>query len=271
MRIGVKPGQWGWSFHDLAASWTAAEEAGFGILSCFDHVTSSPEGLAAWDAPSLVTAMAGVTQRIRLSVDVVNTALRHPYLLAAQLAVAQAASAGRLEVGLGTGSFHLARFDHHAIGRPFPAFGERLARLAACCQILPALWRGDSVTDENLGLQAASLGPIGIDPPPIVVGGVSERTMQVAAQYADGWSATETDHERYAELVHRMEETCRRVGRERPISRTVQIAAWKIDLGKAREVVERMEEAGATTALFPLHGPEQRGPDAVMRLADAVL
>ena len=40
MRIGVKPGQWGWSFDELVASWQAAEEAGFDILSCFDHVSA---------------------------------------------------------------------------------------------------------------------------------------------------------------------------------------------------------------------------------------
>ena len=40
MQIGVKPGQWGWSFDELTASWRAAEEAGFDLLSCFDHVSA---------------------------------------------------------------------------------------------------------------------------------------------------------------------------------------------------------------------------------------
>jgi len=47
MRIGVKPGQWGWSYEELEASWQAAEECGFDLISCFDHVTDAPEGLAA--------------------------------------------------------------------------------------------------------------------------------------------------------------------------------------------------------------------------------
>jgi hypothetical protein len=77
VRIGVKPGQWEWSCEDLQTSWRVAEEAGFGVISCFDHVTASPAGLAAWDAPSLLTAMAGVTERAALAVDVVNISLRH--------------------------------------------------------------------------------------------------------------------------------------------------------------------------------------------------
>ena len=39
----------------------------------------------------------------------------------------------------------------------------------------PALWRGETVTDDALGLDAASLGPLGIEAPPIVVGGTTER------------------------------------------------------------------------------------------------
>src|SRR5436305_466454 len=79
MRIGIKPGQWGWSFGELVASWRVADEAGFDVISCFDHVTAQPTGAAAWDAPTLLSAMAGVTIRARLAVDVLNSCLRHPF------------------------------------------------------------------------------------------------------------------------------------------------------------------------------------------------
>jgi alkanesulfonate monooxygenase SsuD/methylene tetrahydromethanopterin reductase-like flavin-dependent oxidoreductase (luciferase family) len=103
VRIGVKPGQWGWSFEELTASWEAAEECGFDLLGCFDHVTATEEGMTAWDAPTLLAAMAGRTERIGLTVWVINASLRHPFLLAGPLGVAHAASGGRLEVGLGVG------------------------------------------------------------------------------------------------------------------------------------------------------------------------
>jgi len=183
-RIGVKPGQWGWSFEELQSSWQAAEEAGFGIISCFDHVTSSPGRQAAWDAPSLLTAMAGSTGHATLAVDVVNVSLRHPFLLAAQLAVAQAASGGRIQVGLGAGSWHLARFDQQPLGLRFLPLAERCERLARCCEALPALWRGDEVTDPALGLDHASLGPLGITVPPVLVGGTSDATMTIAGPVA---------------------------------------------------------------------------------------
>jgi alkanesulfonate monooxygenase SsuD/methylene tetrahydromethanopterin reductase-like flavin-dependent oxidoreductase (luciferase family) len=187
MRLGVKPGQWGWSFEDLRAAWGIAEDCGFQHISCFDHVSASPQPLASWDAPSLLVAMAGVTSSIRLEVQVLNTSLRHPFLLAAQLAVAQAASGGRLRVGLGAGSHHLARFDHVAVGIDFPPHRERVKRLGECCRALPALWRGAVVDDPALGLVGASLGRTGIEPPPLFVGGSSEAVMSIAAQFADGW------------------------------------------------------------------------------------
>jgi alkanesulfonate monooxygenase SsuD/methylene tetrahydromethanopterin reductase-like flavin-dependent oxidoreductase (luciferase family) len=269
VRIGVKPGQWGWSFDELEASWRAAEDAGFDVLSCFDHVTASPEGLAAWDAPSLLSAMAGRTTRIRLAVEVLNASLRHPFLLAGQLAVAQAASGGRLEVGIGAGSYHLARFDHRAIGVVFPPLEERIERLETCCRVLPALWRGESVTEPTLGLAEASLGPIGIEAPPLVVGGQGEATMRVAARSGDGWNGGSAAPDRFAALGRRLEELCQEVGRRRPITRTVQLFVRDLDVAAARDLLGSLADAGADTAVFVLH--EERGPGAVERLAAAVL
>ena len=188
LRLGIKPGQWGWRFDQLTAAWERIERLGFHVVSCFDHVTAEPRGNRAWDAPTLLAAMAGRTQKITLAIDVVNVSLRHPFLLAAQLAVAQAASRGRLEVGLGAGSYGLARFDHQALGIAFPPLADRLARLDGCVRTLPRLWRGETVTDPQLDLHAASLGPLGIEPPLVIVGGASPRLLETAVRYADGWN-----------------------------------------------------------------------------------
>lgn len=268
MRVGVKPGQWGWTFRQLTESWDAAEARGFDVLSCFDHVSSSPSGLQAWDAPSLLSAMAARTERIGLGVHVINTSLRHPFLLAGQIAVAQAMSRGRLEVGLGTGSYPLARFDHVAMGIPFPPFGSRLRRLTASCRVLPALWRGEEVEDEALGLRRASLGPVAIQPPRIILGGRSEQVLRVAARYADGWNAVEPDPGRYSALCRRLDELCGEAGR-RPIAKEVQLWARELDLTAARENLQRFGDAGASTVIVVLD--KERGAEEVQRLADAVL
>jgi alkanesulfonate monooxygenase SsuD/methylene tetrahydromethanopterin reductase-like flavin-dependent oxidoreductase (luciferase family) len=267
VRIGIKPGQWGWEFDELQASWRAAEEAGFDILSCFDHATSAPGGKRAWDAPSLLVAMAGVTERIALAVHVLNASLRHPFLLAAQLSVAQAASEGRVEVGLGAGS-GFARLDHEVTGIPFPPFSERVSRLETCCRLLPALWRGEGVTEEAIPLKGASLGPPGFAPPRLSVGGASDAVMELAARYADAWNAGDPSPERFQALGRRLDELSRRVGRDRPIDRELQLFVREIDLSRARELCRRYEEAGANSLVFVLD--EERGPDWVRRVAEAV-
>jgi alkanesulfonate monooxygenase SsuD/methylene tetrahydromethanopterin reductase-like flavin-dependent oxidoreductase (luciferase family) len=269
MRVGVKPGQWGWSFEDLVACWRAAELAGFDLVSCFDHVSAAPAGLTAWDAPSLLVAMAGVTDRVALSVDVLNTSLRNPFLLAGQLAVAQAASGGRVEVGLGAGSYHLARYDHGALGVPFPAIVERRRRLLHCCRVFPALWRGEKVSDEELGLDQASLGQLEITPPPIIVGGVQAGTIEIAANEADGWNASVGDAATFARLAGEVESVCRRQGRKRPLQKNAQVFVRDINLARGRHLIADLEAAGADSVTFIL--VEERGPAAVETLAEAVL
>jgi alkanesulfonate monooxygenase SsuD/methylene tetrahydromethanopterin reductase-like flavin-dependent oxidoreductase (luciferase family) len=267
-RIGVKPGQWGWTFAELLESWRRAEELGFDIVSTFDHVTAAPEGFAAWDAPSLLVAMAAETERVRLAVDVLNTSLRHPFLLAGQLAVAQAASGGRLEVGLGLGSWGLARHDHRALGIPFPPREQRIARLRACCRVFPRLWRGEGVSDFELQLEHASLGPIAITPPPLIVGGTSDAVIAVAAEFADGWNAVVSSAAEYAALARRADDLCAEVGRQRPLARAVQVFVPAIDLGMARELVAGLVEAGADSVTFVL---VEGGVESVADLAAAVL
>jgi alkanesulfonate monooxygenase SsuD/methylene tetrahydromethanopterin reductase-like flavin-dependent oxidoreductase (luciferase family) len=267
MLVGVKPGQYGWDYHELQESWAAAEQAGFDLVACFDHVSAAPRELAAWDAPSLLTAMAAHTQRAVLSVEVINTSLRNPFLLVGQLAVAQAASGGRLRAGLGAGSLHLARFDHGAIGIPFPAHAERLRRLEVCCRVLPALWRGETVAEPALGFAGASLGPTGIKQPELYVGGSSEPLLEIAARHADGWH-TPADPAQFLVLSRRLDEICDRAGRDRPIGKAAQVFLSQVGLAGSRDVLHRLEDAGASAVTFILH--QERGAGWVRRLADAL-
>jgi alkanesulfonate monooxygenase SsuD/methylene tetrahydromethanopterin reductase-like flavin-dependent oxidoreductase (luciferase family) len=267
MRVGVKPGPYGWDYHQLQESWIAAEQAGFDMVACFDHVSAAPQGTTAWDAPSLLTAMAGCTQRIALSVEVLNASLRNPFLLGGQLAVAQAASGGRLRVGIGAGSAHLARFDHLALGISFPGHEQRIRHLQACCRVLPLLWQGATVDDPTLGLTQASLGPIAITPPDLLVGGASDAILEIAARHADGWHSP-AEPEQFPALSRRLDEICADAGRDRHLEKVAQVFIQECGLNGAQDVLRRLEDAGATAVTFILH--EERGPEWVHRLAQAL-
>jgi len=269
MRLGLKAGQWGWSLDELEAAWRVAEEAGLDLISCFDHVSGEPGNSTAWDAPTLLALMAARTERVRLAVQVLNASLRPPLLLAGQLAVVQEASRGRLEVGLGAGSFHLARFDHRVAGIPFPAHAERIRRLEACCGAFPALWRGERVTDGTLGLRDATLGPRATAPPPIVVGGTSDAVLEIAARWAEGWNASSVDPARFERLVERLVSAAERVGRTRPIDRQVQIWAREAPLERLGDLMRSFADAGADTFILVLD--EERDPRRVPRIVDALV
>jgi alkanesulfonate monooxygenase SsuD/methylene tetrahydromethanopterin reductase-like flavin-dependent oxidoreductase (luciferase family) len=227
--------------------------------------------LAAWDAVALLVAMAGETQRAHLSAYVLNATLRNTLLLASQLAVAQAASGGRIEVGLGAGGLtHLAGYGHRAAAVDPLTAPQRAARLEAACTAIPALWRGETVSDPRVGLFDACIGPLDVPPAPITVGGTSRQIMRIAAHVADGWNATGVSGpQHYERLRARMDRLCAGAGRRRPLRYSVQLFARELAAGHERSTIAAYAVAGATEIVLAL----DRGtsPDDIRRLAEAVL
>lgn len=270
MRIGIKPGVWGWTFAELDAFWSAAEEEGFGHISVFDHLLAAPAPLRAWDAPSLLIAMAARTDVPALCVDVLAVSWRNPLQLAGQLAVAQTLSGGRVEVSLGLGAKAFGRYVHDALGIAFPPREERLARLEAFCWALSALCRGERVTDQVLDLREASIGPVEMQPPRISIGGASDELLALIARACDGWNfAQSPDPARYAALVRKLEDAWAHEGRAGSPYKTVQIPVDDVDPQEARRLADGFAAVGvdALTFLFT----RERSPRRVRRLAEAVL
>jgi alkanesulfonate monooxygenase SsuD/methylene tetrahydromethanopterin reductase-like flavin-dependent oxidoreductase (luciferase family) len=141
--------------------------------------------------------------------------------------------------------------------------------LARRCERFPALWRGEAVTDPELGLEGTSLGPLGIDPPTVFVGGAAEDTLTSAVDHADGWNAVVEDAERFRELGARVDELCRDRVRARPVRKAAQVFLRDVELSRARRLVGDLDAVGAEGVTFVL--VEERGPEAVLRLAEAVL
>jgi hypothetical protein len=94
MKIDVLPFPLGCGFADLQESWRAAEEAGFHTLWAIDHATPTPDLTPSWEGSSLLVAMAARTRSIPIGVLVFDVLLRHPFVLAGSIAVAQSVSGG---------------------------------------------------------------------------------------------------------------------------------------------------------------------------------
>jgi alkanesulfonate monooxygenase SsuD/methylene tetrahydromethanopterin reductase-like flavin-dependent oxidoreductase (luciferase family) len=132
---------------------------------------------------TLLTYVAGVTDRIGLGVAVLLTALRQPVQLAKQLASLDQLSEGRLIVGLGLGS----QASFRSFGIP-PE--ERVARFEEGMRLMLAAWRGQAGFTGEFW-QAA---PARVEPaprqwprPPLWFGGFAPAALRRAARLGDGF------------------------------------------------------------------------------------
>jgi probable F420-dependent oxidoreductase len=155
-----------------------AEVAGFDIFQLGDHVGMEPSPLVG------LAAAAAATSRIRLGTLVLNNDLRHPVLLAQELATLDLVSDGRLEVGLGAGHSFT---EYSALGLTFDPPRTRKERLAESVEILRSLldgqstsWQGRHYTLEN----ATTIRPRQ-EHVPILVGVNGKTALAHAARHAD--------------------------------------------------------------------------------------
>jgi alkanesulfonate monooxygenase SsuD/methylene tetrahydromethanopterin reductase-like flavin-dependent oxidoreductase (luciferase family) len=253
VRVSVLPLPLGCAFADLDESWRAAEDSGFHGVWAIDHATATPELTPAWEATSLLVAMAARTRAIPIGVLVFDALLRHPFVLAGSVAVAQAVSGGRVRVGLGIGD-EFSRLDHVALGLPFPPFAERVSILEASCRVLPALWRGETVTEPLLGLTDATFGPPKIEAPPIVVGGGSRRVIDVAARHAQGWNLFTQEPDTFASRLELLAHAEAAAGRAKPLSKSVYLFADRVDR-ELGGVLNDFETRGADEAILVVQKP----------------
>src|SRR6516165_3831957 len=121
------------SFAELTSLARKAEAVGCSTLVVPDHL------IGQYAAIPLLAAVAAVTERLRVGTFVLNVCLRHPAVLAQDLATLDTLSGGRLEIGLGAG---WNKPEHDAIGIPFEPVGDRIRRLTEVIAILKGCFAG---------------------------------------------------------------------------------------------------------------------------------
>ncbi|MDQ3307126.1 MAG: LLM class flavin-dependent oxidoreductase, partial [Actinomycetota bacterium] len=130
-------------YRDMAR---AAEEVGFDSIWIGDHLLYRDDGRderGPWDAWSLLSALAAVTDRVRLGPLVACTAFCPPGLLARRAAAIQEISGGRFVLGLGAG---WSETEFRAFGVPFD---HRASRFIESFEIIRRLLAGERVTFEG--------------------------------------------------------------------------------------------------------------------------
>ena len=133
-----------------------AEALGFESLWAWDHILLGVEpAFPILDAPSILTAIAARTERIKLATGILVLQLRNPVVTAKVLASLDQISKGRLLVGVAAG-WYAREFD--AVGIPYKQRGRIIDR---DLDILVRPWTDDQVTlqVDELNLRQAVMLP----------------------------------------------------------------------------------------------------------------
>jgi alkanesulfonate monooxygenase SsuD/methylene tetrahydromethanopterin reductase-like flavin-dependent oxidoreductase (luciferase family) len=165
-----------------------SESLGYDLVTFQDHPYMS-DRLEVW---TLLSWVAAETDRIRLSANVLNLALRPPATLARAVASLDLLSGGRLELGLGAGAFPAAVA---AMGAQVREKGAAVRALSEAIDIIRAMWdtdsrRGVRHDGDEYQIIGAQPGPIPAHDIPIWIGGYKPKMLELIGQKGDGWLPT---------------------------------------------------------------------------------
>ena len=244
--------------HDLLHLAVAADRLGFDNFALNDGTFQmeqtrgiypySPDNRPNWDleAPyyepmTLLPALAMQTERIRFFPSVIKLPLRHPLMLAKQVATAAVMAGDRFALGVGASwapeEYEFCGLDWNKRGRLMTESIEAL-RLLLTGEMVE--YHGEVIDFERVVARPAPRKPVRI-----FLGGHHEPSLRRAARLADGWiGASPMSLEKTAADIKRLRELCDEEGRD--------WSTFEIHAGP-REVItlddyRRLEDIGVTDA-----------------------
>jgi alkanesulfonate monooxygenase SsuD/methylene tetrahydromethanopterin reductase-like flavin-dependent oxidoreductase (luciferase family) len=223
----------GRDFETMVGVARRAEELGFESIWLYDHLQTrvgDPDALLeCWTS---LAALARETSRVRLGQIVTCALYRNPGLLAQMAATVDAASRGRVIVGLGAG-WDEREYRDFGYGGELPPIRERLAHLEHTLEVLRSR-RGTA---------------------PILVGGAGEKVLlRLVARYADACNFTDSfDPAFYAGKLEVLRRHCEEVGRDyRAIAKT---ASFTVTDEFDPDTFSRIARAGIETFIVYVDPP----------------
>ncbi|MGH3261783.1 MAG: LLM class flavin-dependent oxidoreductase, partial [Trebonia sp.] len=159
------------------------ERRGFDSIWTGEHIVFHRPIL---DAISVIAGLAAVTERVEIGPAAIMVPLRHPTLLAKELAAIDIMSNGRLIVTAGVGGDYPKEFE--ACGVPFARRGRRTTEMI---EVMRKYWTEDRFSYHG---QAIDLDNVWMEPKPVSPGGPriwmagrSSAAFERAARLGDGY------------------------------------------------------------------------------------
>lgn len=247
VEIGIYLPQVGFSWPEICERVELLERLGFDSVWFMDHLypPEMPQ-VPSFEAWTTATAVLARTTRLRVGHLVLSSTFRHPVLLAKMATTLDVISGGRLELGLGSGSYGE---EHRRAGIRFASARERSAELGEALAILTGMLGAEETTFTGERYRVDAFpnrpGPCQRPRPPIHVGGAGERsTLPLAARYADVWNCPTYALAELARKRDTLARECERIGRDPTSLRTsveavLVLAPDAAALAPARALAER--------------------------------
>ena len=184
------------------------EDVGLDHVGVGDHVSflggHGSDGLLA--AASVLAA----SERLRVNTAVYLLPLRHPVVVARQLADLAQLAPGRFTFGVGLGGDD--RHEFASCGLDASTRGRRMDEAIA---IVRALLRGEEVDHDGdfFPLRAAKITPAPAEEVPLIVGGRSDAALRRAGRLGDGWFGLWVSADGYRRSLVTMREAAAGAGR----------------------------------------------------------
>ncbi len=188
------------TFDSMRRVAVAAEELGYDSIWTTDHIIvpqadSEPYG-RIFECIVTLAMFASITRRVRLGTSVVVLPMRNPLLFAKQIATIDAASNGRMIVGVGVG---WNQIEYQNLSANFKNRGKRLDE---DIQLLRTLWSNERVNFQgkytNIVDSVFAPLPVQTNGIPIWIGGASESSCQRVAALGDAWHPIGLPPDRFA-------------------------------------------------------------------------
>ena len=212
VKFCVRMHQHGYGFEQLREVWTEADRLGYHSASLYDLLNIPT--LECW---TTLSALASVTENLRLIPMVLANTYRPPALMAKMASTLDVISRGRLELGIGAGG---GGSDHRAAGYAFPSTAERVRMLEEAMVVVKGLWTGElsDFQGRYYQLERAHQEPRPVQQPrpPILIGGHGERhLLRAAAGHGDICNiGSEMSLEEHRQKLSVLEAHCRDLGRD---------------------------------------------------------
>lgn len=252
--------------------WIEADRGGFwdGVwLNDHFYPPKSPAEMPIFEAWSLLAGLAGLTERIRFGNMVSANTFRHPVVVAKMATTIDHISNGRLDIGIGTG-WHEG--EHTAYDIPLPPLRDRFDMLEETFTIIDGLMTNEVFSFDGRFHQIREARfepkPVQRPRPPFVMGGAGmNRTIPMAAKWADHWNFPDYDKDidAFKTRVTRLRDCCAAIGRD-PSDIEISAQFRFTELEEVPDLLAAYEEAGANHVLISFSPPAD--PNLPIKLAD---